>query len=530
MATNTRPAPGAFVLGLDGVPWNLIERWATAGELPNFARLIDEGAAGPLESTRPATTPLAWPSIATGARAGKHGIYGWRRLTAEYGQRMYTGNEVSVPYLWDVLSPAVVANVPMTYPAREIDGAMVTGLMTPEIGDGFTHPPELADEIAEAIPKYRIGLYWGEYTGGTDEFEADLDALVEARRELMDLLLEREEWRLFFFVYTAPDRLQHLIWDDEVLLDHYRYLDGIVGDAMDAAAERDASLYVVSDHGFGPVEKRVAVNSVLAEEGWLQRQEGSGTRGTLERLGITRDRVLGALERVGIDGPTLVDHLPRRFVERVATRIPGDDVLYDVDFAETTAFLHGPGNLYVNDTDRFAEGGVDPADVGHVKREIADLLAGVTDPETGDSVLEIDDGDDEFPTDPDSPDLVVEGRDGYEVVNGFADGAPVAEVGAMAASHRSDGVFLAWGPDVRAGATPPDATVYDVAPTILHAASEPVPATADGDVLDGIFAPESDPATRAVRTRDYGVGEAGDDVEDDFDDVEERLRGLGYME
>lgn len=530
MAGNTRTDARTFVLGLDGVPWNLIEKWTAAGKLPNFERLIDEGASGPLESTVPATTPLAWPSIATGVSADKHGIYGWRQLTDDYGHQMYTGDDVTLPYLWDMLSPAVVANVPMTYPAKEIDGSMVTGLMTPEIGDGFTHPPELRREVEDRISDYQIGLYWGEYDGGTPEFRSDLQSLVEARRELMRLLMERQEWRLFFFVYTAPDRLQHLVWDEEVLLDHYQYLDGVLGEVMAYVEDHGASLYVVSDHGFGPVEKHVAVNSVLAEEGWLQRREGTGVRGTFSEFGINRETVLNLLGRVGVDEDAIVDYLPRSIVDRVAAQIPGDNVLYDVDFAGTTAFVHGPGNLYVNDAARFDRGTVDPADVNDVKRKIAQRLSSVTDPETGEPVLEVDDGDDLFPTDPESPDLIVEGRDGYEVVNTFADGEPVAEVGAMAASHRSEGIFLAWGPNVQAGATPSDATVYDVAPTILHDAGKPVPAGADGEVLTDIFEPRSAPATEQVRTREYGSGDGGDGVDDDFDDVEERLRGLGYME
>ncbi|NIR37171.1 MAG: phosphodiesterase, partial [Actinobacteria bacterium] len=55
----------AFVLGFDGVPWTLLTRFVEAGALPNVERVMAEGAAGPLESTTPPTTPLAWPSIAT---------------------------------------------------------------------------------------------------------------------------------------------------------------------------------------------------------------------------------------------------------------------------------------------------------------------------------------------------------------------------------------------------------------------------------------------------------------------------------
>ncbi|GAB3688373.1 alkaline phosphatase family protein [Salinarchaeum chitinilyticum] len=530
-------ATRAFVLGLDGVPWDLLSDWAEAGELPNVARLLEEGAAGPMESTTPATTPLAWPSIATGVGPDKHGIYGWRDLSQSYSHRMYTGNDVSGPFLWDLLSPAVVGNVPMTYPAREIEGSMVAGLMTPDTDDeGFTAPATLADEIDAVIPGYRIGLYWEDYDGATPEFRTDLQSLVESRRALMEHLLEREPWRLFFFVYTAPDRLQHLCWDESVLLDHYRYLDGVVGQAMEYAEERNATLYVVSDHGFGPVETIVAPNRALADAGLLQGRDGSGTRSTFEGLGIDRDRVLGALDRVGIDQQTLLSHLPRSLVDSVASQIPGDDVLYDVDFEATQAFVHGPGNVYVNDTERFDSGIVAPSDVPEVTAAVADVLESITDPATGEPVLEVVDGDELFPADPQSPDLAIEGRDGYEVANSWRGKEVLSDAGTMAAGHRMDGVLLAWGDSIEAGASPAEATVYDLAPTLLHDLGEPIPDRVDGRVLTELFAAGSPPARTAVQTVPYGedgtagaVGE-GADASEDMGSVEDRLRGLGYME
>ncbi|AGN00963.1 hypothetical protein L593_05070 [Salinarchaeum sp. Harcht-Bsk1] len=524
-------AERAFVLGLDGVPWDLLSEWAADGDLPNVARLIEEGAAGPLESTTPATTPLAWPSIATGVGPDKHGIYGWRDLSPSYSHRMYTANDVAGPFLWDVLSPAVVGNVPMTYPARSIDGAMVAGLMTPDLEDeGFTAPDSLAAEIRSEIPDYEIGLYWEDYEGDTPEFRADLQSLVENRRRLMHHLLEREPWRLFFFVYTAPDRLQHLVWDEAVLLEHYRYLDEIVGEAIAAAEANDATLYVVSDHGFGPVETTVAPNRALADAGFLTGREGSGGRGALERFGVTRERVLGALDRVGVDQQTLLSHLPRSVVDSVAERIPGNNVLYDVDFEQTQAFAHGPGNVYINDTERFESGVVAPADVPDVRAAVADVLSGITDPATGEPVLEVLDGDGAFPADDASPDIAIEGRDGYEVVNSWQDTDVLSEAGRMAAGHRMDGIVLAWGPSIRAGATPEDASVYDLAPTLLHDLGEPVPDRVDGRVLTELFEPGSEPATAPVETAAYAADGTEASVAEDMGAVEDRLKGLGYME
>lgn len=527
MVAHPPDAGRVFVLGLDGVPWDLLDDWMAAGELPAFRRLVREGASGPLRSTMPPSTPLAWPSIATGTWPDQHGVYAFQKLERDYTQHMYTSRDVRQPALWDLLTPAVVANVPMTYPAHEVDGVMVTGFLTNGFGEGFTHPPAFAEELLSAVPDYRIGLDWDEYRARLGEFNDELDALVAARRRLLEFLQERDDWRLFFFVFVSPDRLQHLVWEEETLLAHYRRLDDILDDVLGYVADREATLLVVSDHGFGPVDGRVNVNTILRREGYLAKKRPSGVRSVLDRLGVRKDRVLEALSRVGIDDETLVARVPTSLVEFAATATPGKHGLYDVDFGKTRAFAHGIGGVYVNDTERFERGTVPPHEVAQVAAEVRALFEAVTDPESGRPVFTVYDGDDLYPRDPRAPDLVLE-SDRYVPFTSLEDEVFTGTEG-LVADHRPEGVFFAVGPDIAAGATV-DATVVDVAPTVLHLADVPVPAACDGRVLTEVYAPDAPAATRPVRTRDYGQRESGPMVVGDFDDVEDRLKGLGYLE
>lgn len=525
MSEKQAGADRAFVLGLDGVPWDKLTGWIDDGHLPNFERLRESGAAGPFESTVPPTTALAWPSIATGVWPDKHGVYGFRRLQSDYTHRMSTSRDVEYPSLWDQLTPAVVANVPMTYPAEAIDGDLVAGMMAPEMNEQFTHPPELREEIAEEIPDYEIGLTWSEYADRREEFVEDHETLVDARRELMRLLMDREDWRLFFFVYTAPDRLQHLLWDEEVLIDHYRYLDDVLGEVMDYVEDLEANLFVVSDHGFGPTDKHVALNSVLERQGYLERRKSDGVRNLLANLGVRKDDVLSALSAVGISEQALVDVLPDRLVDTVAKQVPGSHVLFDADFAQTRGFVHGSGCVYINDSERFENGTVDPADQSAVKAELADVFRSVTDPETGERVLRVFDGDALFETDDASPDLIVRPIHGYAKATSLKDHV-IGPQRTAEATHRREGVFFAWGPSIAAGATPEAARVVDLTPTVLHSVGQPVPASADGEVLDDIFV-HNTAVTRRSITDTGAVDDSA--IDDDFEDVEERLRGLGYM-
>ncbi|WP_254764792.1 alkaline phosphatase family protein [Natrinema marinum] len=530
MSGSTTPSERAFVLGLDGVPWRLIERWSDEGELPNFARLREEGAAGPLDSTRPPTTPLAWPSIATGVWPDKHGLYGFQNLSAEYSHEMYTSRDLAQPALWDQLGPAHVGNVPMTYPASEIDGTMVTGMITPSTDRQFTQPPDLQDEIEARIPDYEISLDYPEYADRLDDFQIAVDEMLAKRRQLMELQMDRagDDWQLFFFVYTAPDRFQHLVWDMDKLLAHYKKLDEIVGEVIDYTDEHAADLYVVSDHGFGPIEELVYVNSILENEGYLFRREDEGTRGALASLGISKDSITGALSRVGITEETLVQSLPRRLVDSVAEQIPGDHALYDVDFDRTVAFVHDTGNLYINDTERFDRGIISPSEVPQVKADIKAALESATDSD-GDPLLEVFDGDELFPTDEESPDLVVGGRGTYESRSAVSDSV-LGDTGTYDASHRSEGIVLCRGPSIAADATLRGARVVDIAPTLLHGIGQPVPENTDGRVLFDAFDEEAGPAQTKVEWTAVAQTDTDGEVDEDFDDVENRLKGLGYME
>ena len=517
-----------FVLGLDGVPFDLLDAWIEAGELDNFARLADGGVFASLRSTVPATTALAWPSIASGCWPDRHGCYGFYRLTADYRQSANSSADIDQPRLWDMLSPSVVGNVPMTYPAGEIDGKLVAGMMTPNRNQGFVHPDELGQEIETRIPDYSIGLDWGEYHDRKDDLVADVAAMVDTRRELMRLLMEDDEWRLFFFVFTAPDRLQHLVWDEEVLLQHYRHLDNVVGEVMDYVTRSDSTLYVVSDHGFGPISWFVNANTILERNGYLTVRTDEGTRQLFDRLGIRKSRVLGAFDAFGISERALMAHLPQSVVDAAATRIPGEHGRYDVDYSESMAFVHGPGNVYINDADRFEKGTIPPSNRAAVKADLIEVFSGVSTP-SGASALEVHDGAELFPNDPRSPDVVIDGANGCKVTTELS-GEPLSDPGSHAGDHRQEGILFVWGPPIDAGGHVTDATVVDIAPTVLHNAGEPVPRSADGRVLTEVFAAGSPPTREVVRQPYSPVSRAREPPSRDTDEVEARLKGLGYLD
>ncbi len=155
------PAGRTIVLGFDGMDPNLAAQWMAAGELPNFSRLAEHGHFGPLATSIPAQSPVAWSSFATGTKPGKHGIYDFlRRDPANYlpsfsvsetifpdtfiefgdwriplEDAVIRNRRVGVPFWTDLESEggsATVMRVPVTFPPDDID-YMVAGMGVPDL-------------------------------------------------------------------------------------------------------------------------------------------------------------------------------------------------------------------------------------------------------------------------------------------------------------------------------------------------------------------------------------------------------------
>ena len=103
----------------------------------------------------------------------------------------------------------------------------------------------------------------------------------------------------------------------------------------------------------------------------------------------------------------------------------------------------------------------------------------------------------------------------------------------LSGAHRIDGVLIANGPGVRRGAKIEGATIYDIAPTILHALGLPVGKDLDGHVLRELFVEEiANRADATIESYDApataGAPDPGPPAEVDTK-VLEHLRSLGYI-
>ncbi len=71
-------APGGtrvVVLGFDGMDFTFAQRMMEEGRLPNLAKLRGTGVFGPLETSIPPQSPVAWSNFITGMDSGGHGVF-----------------------------------------------------------------------------------------------------------------------------------------------------------------------------------------------------------------------------------------------------------------------------------------------------------------------------------------------------------------------------------------------------------------------------------------------------------------------
>jgi hypothetical protein len=99
--------------------------------------------------------------------------------------------------------------------------------------------------------------------------------------------------------------------------------------------------------------------------------------------------------------------------------------------------------------------------------------------------------------------------------------------------HGPPGIVLLWGDTVRSGFELPDASVYDVTPTVLHLLGFPVGADMAGRALTEAFEPAA-PGAAAPRTIEsydaFGAASFEGSTGPDLSAEEiERLRALGYL-
>jgi predicted AlkP superfamily phosphohydrolase/phosphomutase len=204
------------------------------------------------------------------------------------------------------------------------------------------------------------------------------------------------------------------------------------------------------------------------------------------------------------------------------------------------------GTLTINLKGREPEGIVLSKDYDPLREEIQEILLNIKDPVSEQQLIKaVHRREDIFhgPYLEKAPDLVIEWD--FEVVrNSLAypgGDEPVIvhppkrfDAGERwTGDHRPYGIFIAYGPEIKPGSTVSNATLYDIAPTILYLRDHPIPKDMDGNALTDIFTEERLNRHPIEYSEPPDIQPKVPTAELDTEEtrkIEERLRGLGYIE
>jgi predicted AlkP superfamily phosphohydrolase/phosphomutase len=494
-----------IILGMDGATFDVLLPRAGRGELPNLSAVLERGASGSLRSTTPPFSAQAWVSMVTGKNQARHGVTDfWEPaagLAPDQRRSFVTSRQVHGETLWQTanrhgLSVAIV-NVPVTYPPAAVTGVLVSGFLTPPGREDFCTPPELRAEIESLVPGYQPDPF--DPLGATRQQLDELYSWMEKHEVVARALLERHPADLHFSVVQALDHLQHLFWDEiaagnKAVDRFYLLADAILGRRL-AEVDDDTTLFVVSDHGFGPARTWFHVNRFLQDRGLLVLGEvrGHGPGSLLARLGLTPQRLRGRVRRLDVLGV-------RRRMGRLARVTMGRQIdgalARPIDWSQTQAAAGSPASegIWINLKGRDPEGIVEPGeDYEALRTRIAAELLALRDPQSGGSIVNAVYRREELYAGPFLdwlPDLVFDLGDGPYLASDAPLAARVLEPlprDVLQGRHRPLGVLLACGAGIRPGYHVEGARIVDVTPTVLYTLGLPIPDDVDGRPLVELF-------------------------------------------
>ena len=425
------------VIGLDGVPFSLLNNLTRQGVMSHTGKVIARGKFQKMSSSIPEVSSVAWSSIITGENPGQHSIFGFTDLVPKtYQLRFPNFHDLqSQPFWMKNNLRSVLINIPATYPVKEINGIHISGFVSLEL-EKAVYPRALIPFLKEI--DYRLDTNSTLAHKSLDLFVEDLDKTLNAQVALYRHLWNSQPWQLFFLVFTTTDRLMHFLWKThrdegnqyhQNFLNHFRKIDAVIGE-ISANLNPEDLLFIISDHGFEDINYHVNINHLLKKEGFLK-----------------------------ITPPTLPPPQGGRNEE-------GGKEGMDLPIGEETkAFALDPARIYLNHRGKYPKGSVSESECETLLKKLTDLFSGLE--KDGEKVIRSVYRKEEIYRGPfveQAPDLILVGASGFNLKANFkADQIYTRDI--FTGKHSQDDAFLAVNsPDV---ALPESLNVCDIPGIIM---------------------------------------------------------------
>lgn len=338
MIKKSKPRRKVCVIGLDGVPCSMITDLARSGVMSTMARLMDVGHLHRMKASLPEISAVSWANFMTGTNPGSHSIFGFTDFKpGTYDLRLPNFLDLKAETIWDKLASrglkSIVINQPSTYPARRINGVMVSGFVAVDLSRSV-FPQSYLNTLEQM--GYQIDLDSAKVADNPSTLWQEISKTMASHQKALNYFWE-QDWDYFEFVVTCTDRLHHFLWSayedrnhpyHQAFLDFYQQIDRIIAKIINTFKkmnESEENIFLLSDHGFSGIVQEVYLNAWLEKNGYLSFTTAE----------------------------------PRS--------------LNDIS-SKTVAFALDPSRIYLNLKKKFPRGRLDSLDKKELKQEIAEKL------------------------------------------------------------------------------------------------------------------------------------------------------------
>jgi len=271
-----------IILGIDGVPFNIINNLYNKGIMPNFKDLKREYTFKKIKSSIPHISSVSWSSIITGKNPGEHGIFGFTEIIRNtYSMSFPNFNALKCEPFWQKKPDKkhIIINVPSTYPARALNGIHIAGFVALDL-EKAVYPKSYISKLNELNYEIDVDSKLA-HQQSINAFIDELFRVLKIRKKVFNVLWNEIKWDIFMPVITGSDRIGHFLWHayedskneyHQRFLEYFQEIDNIIGEILSKMKENDTFI-ILSDHGMEQITQNVNLNTYLQEEKFLHLSE-----------------------------------------------------------------------------------------------------------------------------------------------------------------------------------------------------------------------------------------------------------------